>query len=100
MAARNQVAPSTQDAAAFTLRSSTPYAVLDAVDQCVLEALEFHGAMRTQLLGGFDTKTVGREELFRGGATAVGREHPLVFLGSLVHGHLLSKTSRRGCGGL
>jgi hypothetical protein len=83
-----EVATPSQDAAAFSLGRTTPDTVLDAVQERVLETLEPHRACGTHTLRGLDARTVGRKELGRIDAATARLEHPRVFFGGLLHGHL------------
>src|SRR5579859_4746375 len=85
---RNQLTTTAQDAPALALRRTSPYAVLDVVEQRVLEAFGPDRAALADVLGRLDTEPVGREELGWARAPATCVQHPGVFLGSLVHDHL------------
>jgi len=71
----------------FTFGRAAPHAVVHAVDQCVFEALGSHGTLGAELLGDFDTHTLGRKETFGFEATAPSTKHPLVLFGDLFHHH-------------
>ncbi len=83
-----EVATPAQDAATFALRCTTPYSVFDAVHERVFETLEPHRASHAHTLRRLDTGAVGRKELARIDATTPRLEHPRVFVGGLLHGHL------------
>ena len=68
-----------QDAAAFALGGSAPDAVLDAVAQCVFEALHLHRARGAHAAGLFNAHTVGWKEERSVTLTAEAIEHPRVF---------------------
>ena len=53
-----EVATPSQDAAPFTFGCAAPYAVLDAVQEGVLETLDPHGACRAHTLRRFDAGAV------------------------------------------
>src|SRR4029078_6301756 len=59
-----------------------------AMQEGVLEALDAHGALRTHTLRGFDTGSVGREELSGTDPAAPRVEHPRVLLRGFFHRHL------------
>lgn len=65
-----------EDPSTFTLGCSTPDTVVDAVDQGVLEALFFDGAIRADGAGDLDPYTVAREESRRRVEPAVAVDHP------------------------
>src|SRR5579884_937808 len=68
---------------AFPLRAASPDAVIDPVDQGVLEALHPDAALDTRPLGDLDPDPVGGEEL-RGRAIPARRiTHPIVFHASI-----------------
>ena len=58
-----EIASPAQDAPPLAFGSAAPHAVLDAIQQRVLEALGRHGTRRAHALRGFHAGTVGREEL-------------------------------------
>ena len=69
---RNGSAALTEDAATFPLGRSAPDPLLDAVQECVLEALLLHGTGAADALCGFDAGAVGRKELT---GFQIGRAH-------------------------
>jgi len=83
-----EVATPSQDAATFPLGCPTPYAMLDAVQQGVLETLDLHGTSRAHTLRRLDAGAVRREELGRINAATARLEHPRVFVGGFLHAHL------------
>jgi hypothetical protein len=82
---RTRPTPLTQDATAFAFGCAAPHALIDAIQQRVLEALALHGTASTDALRGFDAEAVGWEEGSRVRAATLALQHPRVFVGNLMH---------------
>src|ERR1044072_6969250 len=76
-------AAAAQDPPPFPLRAAAPDAVVDPVDQGILEALEPYAALHARPLGHFDGDPIGREELPRR-AIPAGRIAQPVMITALV----------------
>ncbi len=76
-------APAAENPPAFALRAAPPDAVIDPVDEGVLEALQPYAALHARPFGYLDAHPVGREELRRGAIPAGGIAHPVMIHASI-----------------
>jgi hypothetical protein len=68
--------PAAQDATPLSLGAAAPHTVIDAVGQCVLEAIDFHRAVVADSPSAVDADAVRWEELTRSGLATAGLQHP------------------------
>jgi hypothetical protein len=92
---RKGFAPPAKDAASLAFGRATPDAVLDPMQQRVLETLDAHFAVLAHALRRLDPRAVGRKELRRSRAAASCPQHPCV----LVERFVRRRSSRRGLNG-